>query len=510
MQFTPILRSRLWICLLLLGGCSRADSAETVRVRYVVRPVPTETRVLVDMHISGLAGMKTVRLQMPRWSPGDYSIQEHGKFVQELPKSDRTGNGIWKRVDSSTWEAPASPSLSFRYTISNTPPGNFSENLKVTDRFAFYNGAAVYLYVVDHKNAPSTVSFDLPEGWKHVTPLEASPPREGMPAYSAPDYDVLADSPVVLGDVVTREFTSFGRPHIFAFFNRHQGMDYDSFAGPVRKVVEEQNRMMGGPPYRRYVFFVDVGGRGGGLEHLNSTRIGWNARSPARNIVGLAAHEFFHLWNVKRIRPISLGPFDYIDPPKTRNLWFVEGVTSYYGELTVLRAGLSDLQPYLNSIARSIGALQANPARRRVTADEASLRVWETRFSEGFGGLSYYHKGELIGLCLDLKLRGVTGSRASLDDVMRDMLARYALPKPGYPEDGIRDAVIRAGGAEMGPFYDLLARSTEEMPFEECLAYAGLQYHRSPTGSATILPNPAATPEQIALRASWLNPHRSP
>ena len=494
------------LALLHLSACG-VDAG--VKVHYLVRPIPSATAseagLRVVMHVSGLEGMKSVRLQMPRWSPGDYHIQDHGKYVRsESATSAPDHTNSWKKVDEHTWEVKTDgfPAVVFSYNLPNTPPGFFSENVKVTDRFAFYNGPAVYMYVVGRKEAPCSVTFDLPGGWKHIVPLAPAPAVN--PGYSAPDYDTLADSPVVLGDVVTREFTAGGKPHTLAFFNRHEGTEYDSFVPTIKRVVEEQQRLMQTVPYSRYVFFLDMGGRGGGLEHLNSTRIGW--RGPARGIAGMAAHEFFHLWNVKRIRPGVLGPFDYIDPPKTRNLWFAEGVTSYYGELTVTRAGLSAQQAFFNNLARSIAALRANPARKRVTADESSYRVWEANNSNGFGGLSYYHKGELIGLCLDLKIRGVTRSRASLDDVMRAMMSKYGHPKPGYPEDGIREAVVRIGGAELGSFYDLLARSTEEIPFEECLAYAGLRLAQSANGSASIMADPEATPEQVALRESWLNP----
>src|SRR5262249_52976895 len=160
--------------------------------------------------------------------------------------------------------------------------------------------------------------------------------------------------------------------------------------------------------------------------------------------------------------------------PKTKNLWFCEGVTSYYEDLVCLRAGLMTERQYLASLGRSIASLQSNRARLKVTADEASMRVAEGGGSEGFGGLSYYLKGALIGLCMDLKIRHLTRDQRSLDDVMRDLMERYGLPKPGYPEDGLQDAMIRAGGPDMGTFYNLLARSVEEIPFAECLSYVGL------------------------------------
>ena len=195
-----------------------------------------------------------------------------------------------------------------------------------------------------------------------------------------------------------------------------------------------------------------------------------------------------------------LGPFDYIDPPKTRNLWFCEGVTSYCGDLSCLRAGLITEEQYLRSIAGTISFLQSNPARKRVTAEQSSYRVWEANNSEGYGGLSYYLKGELMGLCLDLKIRGLTNNHSSLDTVMRDMMARYGLPKPGFPEDGIREACIRAAGPEMGPFYDLLARSTEELPFAECLRFAGILL--TPQGMQR---DKNAGAEAVKIGDSWLS-----
>lgn len=487
--------------------------AQAIRIQYNVRPVPptatasavTQVRILV----SELSGAKTVSFQMPVWSPGDYAVQNHGQYVRGARAQTPYDRGLpVTHPDASTWtvDTQGETAIEFSYTLPNTPPGNFSENVKVTDRYAFYDGPALYMYVVGQKGAPVRLAVSLPQGWRAITPLD--PVTEGasreVAHFNSPDYDTLADSPLLAGQFETREFQHEGRPHVAAFFNRHAGANYDDTMKMLQKVVAEQNRLMGGPPYSRYIFFLDVGGRGGGLEHANSTRMGWFAGGPARFMAGFAVHEFFHLWNVKRIRPAVLGPFDYQRVPRTRNLWFAEGVTSYYGDLSVQRAGFTTPEEYMDGLGQTITALQNTPARLRITADESSLRVGETRGSQGFGGLSYYLKGELIGLCLDLKIRGLTQNQRSLDHVMRDLMAKHAPPKPGYPEDGIREAVIRAAGPDMGPFYDVLARSTEEMPFDACLRYAGLRLQRRGNGFA-IAEDPSATSEQRALRASWLS-----
>jgi len=505
---------RLLTLLSLLFLTAWAQAAP-LKIAYLLAPVPprddAEARTDVEMRVADLKGARAIRLQMPVWSPGDYHVQNHGRHVRDLRAEDPNEKRLTvTRPDEHTWEIETDGADEIRvtYHLPNTPPGFFSENVQVNERYAFYNGPATYLYIVGHKEDPATVHVALPKGWEKVlVPLDPLPPDPSRPrqiGFSAPDYDTLADSPVLVGDFMTRDFLSAGRPHMVAFFNAHRDMDYDAFLPILQKIVAEQNRMMGGPPYKRYIFFLDINGRGGGLEHLNSTRIAWGRNTPVRFLAGGAAHEFFHLWNVKRIRPAGLGPFDYVRPPRTRNLWFSEGVTDYYGALSIRRAGLESEAEYLGGLSGMISALQATPARRRVTADESSLRVWEANNSSGYGGLNYYLKGHLIGLCLDLKIRGVTNNRASLDDVMRDLMARHGLPRPGFPEDGIREAVIRAAGPELGPFYDRLCRSTEEMPFDECLRYAGLRLRLADKGYARIEPDPAAPPAAQALRAGWL------
>lgn len=521
----PSRRARPWAgviaCAVLLVLLARLGLTERAGVRsapysltYSLSPHPsaaaTPARTDISITIGGLKGEKVVRLQMPVWSPGDYHVMNHGKYVRDFAATTPKERALTvTRPDDNTWEiaTEGEETVEVRYRLPVTAPGFFSENVTVRDRFAFYNGPATYLYVVGHKEDPVHLQIHLPEGWKAATtPLEPKQPSEAEPGtmcFISPDYDTLADSPVVAGDFATRTFTYGGKPHTLVFFNSHQGMDFDSFVPIVQKVVTEENRLMGGPPYPRYSFFIDVNGRGGGLEHLNAQRIAWGRGLPVRFAADFVAHEFFHLWNVKRVRPSALGPFDYMTPPKTRNLWWCEGVTEYFAELSTLRAGLQTEEGFLQQQSGAMSALQNTPARLQVTADESSLRVWEANNSSGYGGLNYYLKGQLIGLCLDLKLRHVTDGRSSLDNVMRDLAARYSPPKPGFPENGLREAVMRAGGPEMGSLYDLAARSTQELPFEECLAYAGLKLEADGKRCRIALDR-AAPPAAVSLRDAWL------
>jgi predicted metalloprotease with PDZ domain len=482
------------------------------QITYELTPLVDRTPRLLQVHM--IVPVKdpaaAIVVQMPVWSPGDYHVQNHARYVQDFQAWDVSagpnGSPALKvgHPDANTWEiTPAgAKAVVISYALPETPPGIFSENIQLRARLAFANGPAVYLYLVGHKEWPALLNVRLPPDWRVETPLAPGPQEPGGGvSFQAPDYDTLADSPVVMGAngaITVREFTYKGVSHRAVFFGAQDRLRaVDDFVPVLQKIVKAESALMGGElPYSRYDFLFDVDGRGGGLEHLNACRIALGEEETPLFAVSFCAHEFFHLWNVKRIRPRVLGPFDYIHPPHTRNLWFAEGVTEYYAHLAALRAGLTAPDGFLQHYRSAWRRMERNPARLKVTADEASLRVWDSGSSQGFGGLSYYDKGELIGLCLDLKIRRETGNRRSLDDVMRLLMQRHNPPKPGYDEEELRATVSEVAGKDLSAFYDVLARSTQEMPLAECLAYAGLD--------AALQPLLNATPEQDALRKSWL------
>ena len=516
-----LLSRRNLFCALLIGllGCSshgtplshhsaaKAQGADT-RVTYELTPLPERSsrEMLVEMHIPVPDPSTPISLQMPVWAPGDYHVQNFALYVRNLRAVEDTGGNSVRPLpvshpDQNTWMITPRTAHPIRitYALPEEPPGLFSQNAQVLSDQAFVNGPAAYMYIVGHKDVPATLILHIPVGWSAVVALPPAPDSApGTQRYSAPDYDTLADSPVVIAAhnaLVTREFTLQGVTHHIVFFGQAGSVvDPAAYVPILQKIAQAETTLMGGLPYARYDFLLDIDGVGGGLEHLNCCRIGFSG--PPSYLGALAAHEFFHLWNVKRIRPRVLGPFDYIHPPHTRNLWFCEGVTEYYANIARRRAGLTTPQDFLDHWRRAIQGLQSNPARLKVTADESSLRVWEADNSEGYGGLSYYQKGELIGLCMDLAIRHATGNRSALDTLMRLLMERYAPPKPGYGEDALRDVFSEVAGQDLSTLYDRLARSTEEMPFKECLGYAGLD--------TDLNPLPDATPEQIALRKSWM------
>ena len=505
-------RIRTLLTTLCLVALARG-AAVGVGIAYTIEPAPggATPHTHITVEITDVSRLPSIRLQMPAWSPGDYQIQNHAQYVESLRASGASGGPLpVTRVDPNTWEVRLAGQnrLTVAYDLPNVPPGNFTENVQVTPDYAFYQGSATFLYLVDHKDDPATVRVRLPGDWTTaISPLETSQsaPAAHEVRFAAPNYDTLADSPILAGHCATDEFRAGGATHVVALFGWMGGEKPQAYSAAIRPVAEEEIRLMGGAPYRRYVFFVQFGGRSGALEHAASCRIGWNAR---RGSVGafqrFVAHEFFHAWNVKRIRPAAFGPFDYIHPPKTHLLWFFEGVTDYVAILSLRRAGIIDDRDYLAHLSELIEELQQTPARKRIAVEEASYRVWDARGSSGYGGLSYYLKGHMIGLCLDLKLRALTAGAASMDRLMRDLLRRYGPPRQGCPENGIRDALVQAGGEEMGRLYDRMCRSTEELPFAECLAGVGLRLANPDADDWRIEPDPAAQPAAVRLREQWL------
>jgi predicted metalloprotease with PDZ domain len=514
---------RACFTLFLLLGCSSLlpvrgtpQPATPAIVRYKLLPefdaASPDLRVQMRFQVPG--GVDHVDLQMPTWSPGDYHYQHHARNVQQLAATGEGANPPPLPVthpDENTWriDTTGTTHVTVSYILPEAEPGIFSQNVHFAPHYVFIAGPATYLYIVGHKELPTQVTVVPPRNWQAEMPLSTAnpvattnvdtPANKQSVTFAAPDYDTLADSPLVLGDtngLAIRQFTVDNVIHKAVYFGNIVGLTtIDDYTPVLRRIAQAENDIMGGPPYAHYDYLFGVGEFPAGLEHLNSARIGLWLNAPPRAVGSMVAHEFFHLWNVKRIRPRVLGPFDYVTAPRTRNLWFAEGVTEYYAHIALRRANLSSAADFLTHWRRAISGLQRNPARLRVTADESSLKVWEAGNSEGYGGLSYYQKGELIGLCLDLKIRHVTQNRKSLDDVMRALMQKCNPPKPGYGEDELRDTINQVAGQDLTEFYNRLARSTEEMPFAECLAYAGLD--------AECRPLPTTPPEATALFTSW-------
>ena len=336
----------------------------------------------------------------------------------------------------------------------------------------------------------------VPQGdWQVATGLDAVPVEKNT--FVAPDYDILVDSPVEMGRFELLEFAVRGVPHQIAVHGPTK-FDRGRMVGDVRRIVEKQAELFGGMPYQHYLFILHAGlGGGGGLEHLNSTslqtgRLSFRKEKDWESFLDLVSHEFFHLWNVKRIRPEALGPFDYTQENYTHALWISEGITDYYGTLTLRRAGLVTPQRYLKLLAGVMQGYRATPGRLVQSASEASFDAWIKHYrpdeNSRNSSISYYDKGHLLGLMLDLEIRQRSGGVRSLDDVMRHLNEDYAQKGKGFPEADFRKVVEQMAGVSFEAFFRDYVHGVKELPLEEYLAKAGL------------LLGPKAPPEKLEDR----------
>lgn len=404
-----------------------------------------------------------------------------------------------RKLDKQTWKivsAPGSapsPAVRIRYTSEWNDPGPF--NSQLNEHHAFLNLAEILMYVPDRRAEDVEAAFDdVPSNWKRIAELpEGAEPR----SFVAPSYDKLVDAPVEFG-----QFDEFGFDRDGAHFRvvvDAAKWSKRNLEDDLRRITAYELALMGGPPFREYTFFFHIGpyaeAGGGGMEHSNCTAIAAGSVEAAATI---AAHEFFHAWNVKRIRPRSLEPVDYAKEQYTRALWFAEGVTSTYASYALERAGLWSKQEFYNDLAQQIGQLQARPARLWQSVEESSLDTWFDKY-DFYGqpdrSISYYNKGQILGVLLDLEIRDATNNGKSLDDVMRLMNDEYAKAGRFYDGSaGIEAAVEQVAGRSFAGFFGRYVAGTDELPYADTLALAGLELQARTIHSADLGFSPAPAP----------------
>jgi len=454
----------------LATACAIASFARPAS--YFFSPMPEVERGQVEILLG--QGKEATEFRMPAWAPGDYQIFNYGTKVAAVRFFKGTTEVDFKQgSDPNTWSIPGGANRVVY--IVNESRGNFSENLRVSADEFFISGPGVFGWFAGHQNEAHTIQLrELPAGFFTQTPLVAV---AGQPnTFQATDYDVLLDSPIVSGkNVRAHRFAVRSVPHDIVMFGRASTASMVPFSDLATKLIEANAQMFGRLPYPRYKFLFDYGGFPAGLEHATSARMGLWSTNPDQSM-GLISHEYVHAYNVKVIRPRVLGPFDYTKPAVTGTLWWLEGVTDYYATVMLVRAGLMDRTAALREFGQDYVRYMRNGARLRVSADESSRRVWEGRGSQGYGGLSYYEKGRLIGFTLDVAIRLESGGRHSLDDVMRSLFEECRDGKPGYEEGRIRELCVKFGGATLGPLYDRCVMSKEELPLSDFAVRMGSKW----------------------------------
>jgi predicted metalloprotease with PDZ domain len=425
-------------------------------------------------------------LTMPAWTPGSYLIREFARNVQEFSAADSSGKPLgWEKVNKSTWrvrcESAAGMIIKYRvYAFEPTVRTSFLD-----DSHGYINGASVFFYLNGCLKVPYHIAINPYQEWTRIsTSLEAVEGSKNT--FLAPDYDVLVDSPIEIGCQKVLEFEAKGIPHFLSIYGEGN-CNPDRVREDFKKIVETAAAIVGEIPYKNYTFLLQLLKEGsGGLEHAASTtlqvsRWSFQPEESYCKFLRLAAHEYFHAWNVKRIRPRELGPFDYTKENYTRLLWVSEGFTDYYEGLILRRAALITSGKFLEHLSKKIADFRETPGRLVESPADASFNAWIKHYRQDAhtpnATISYYLKGHLIGFVLDLEIRKRTGSRKSLDDVMRLLYQRCCNgDSQGFSEEEFRAACEATAGSSMDELLDRYAYGTEDMDFAPYLAYAGLQF----------------------------------
>lgn len=501
---------RLPIVCMALTLLSAGAGAEVV---YRVTPSADSERLTVEMEFP--VSTPVVELQMPSWAPGLYVLQNFWKTLRDVSATDEAGQAVpVSKERDDTWSVTAAGHTRLRVRYEQPA----SQGMARLGMFAsagsaiHYGGAAVYLYIVGRKEEPCRLELVVPESWKVAVSLKPVERRGGRAIFTAKNYDVLADSPVTMGDFPEERYVERGKEHLIAFRGPAKDkIDRQKALRMCRFLTQAETGFFHGAPYDRYVWhiWVNEGADGaGGLEHAGSSEIFLATGEGPRALSGMA-HEFFHLWNVKRIRSKVLGPFDYTQLPRTGALWWLEGVTDYYAYLLPYRNGAGNRETFLTDALRQVDTVRKNPARFEVSPYDASYRIPEakTTFSSGYR-VNYYPTGWVLGMLFDLELRARSNGRRSLDDVEHALWDLCKDDRPGFEEDEIRRQLIRFGGPDMGALYDQWVLKPGELPVEQELARVGLEIVEQGTGTngkqRIIRERPDMTPAQRRLLDGWL------
>jgi len=459
-------------------------------VRYTVRFPEPRTHYAEIEAVYPTAGRPAVELFLPVWTPGSYLIREYARHVENV-----RSNGVsLPKCRKNRWRAETGGAAEIRVTYRVYCHEMSVRTNWVEDGFALLCGAATFITVADAPGLAYDVQLELPAGWKaSATGLDETGPHR----YTAPDYDTLVDSPIYAGSPEVYPFEVDGIPHCLVNEGEEGVWDGQRSALDVERIVRRHRELWGSLPYRnKYVFLNMITEAGGGLEHRNSvcmmtSRWAMRSRRTYLNWLSLVSHEFFHAWNVKRLRPAELGPFNYETENPTTSLWFVEGITEYYGQLLVHRAGLSTREEYLegcgsgahDGLSGAIRTLQTTPGRLVMPIEQASYDAWIKLYRPDENtqntSISYYVKGAVIGWLLDARIRHATGDAKSLDDLMRLAYSRFGGER-GFTPGEIRAAAEQVAGVPLTEFFRHTLESTGELDYSEALEWFGLRFRPEP------------------------------
>lgn len=448
----------------------------------------------VQMTISGLS-KDFLDIKMPVWAPGSYLVREFAKNVESFSaKNNKNESLAFKKVNKNTWRVQSNNSqqIQINYRI-------YAFELSVRTSFvdmshAFLSPTGIFMYVDNMIKNAATVTVKPHNSWHKIsTGLESIAGRSNT--YHAPDFDILYDSPIEVGNQDIFEFTAANVKHEVAMYG---GGNYDKakLISDMTKIVEEETSVFNENPNKRYVFIIhNTLAGGGGLEHLNSTvlgakRWGYTDETSYKSFLGLVAHEYFHLWNVKRLRPEALGPFDYDNENYTTNLWISEGFTAYYDNLFLCRTNLYSPEKYLEIIGADINTVENQPGNKIQPVSEASFDAWIKYYRPNENSrnstISYYDKGAVLGMIIDLEILAATQGTKGLDDVLKAMYDEYfKKQKRGFTDAEFKSMAEKIAGKSLDKIYSNYINGTQPINYNAYLGHAGVYLKNENEGKNT-------------------------
>lgn len=440
-------------------------------------PEPHTHYFEVEMSVNGYE-KETIDFQLPVWAPGSYLVREFSKSVEDFHAFDRGKEVKFDLIDKNTWRVPNTGNTTITYKV-------YAYELSVRTSFldadhGYINGTSVFMFVEDLLDQPVALKINPYEKWNTITTALKT---EGGTKFTAENYDVFVDAPIEIGNQKVFEFEASGVKHTVAMFG-DGNFNTDSLKIDMTKIVESCTAVFGENPNKKYTFIVhNLSKSSGGLEHLNSTTLQverWNY-NPSKNYYGflsLVAHEYFHLWNVKRLRPENLGPFDYNHECYTSLLWVSEGFTSYYDELLLKRAGYYDTNTYLNKLAGTISRIENQPGNKVQSVSESSFNAWIKAYRSNENSynttISYYPKGSLIALILDLEIINSTKGKQNLDNLMQVMYQKYYKElNVGFTEENIKTEIEKIVGYSLDDVFNNYINNTNTIDYNKYFNYIG-------------------------------------
>ena len=482
------------LCVILLGSvlfCTSSVEAQDNQevVHHISFPELNQQYVHVrsEFPVSG----DSVTLNMANWNPGSYLIRDFSADIERLHIRDIAGTGLdFVQNSKSSWQVPlqGQTRLVVEYDVH---AGELSVNTSwVSQEYILLNHSSIFLYTQTSRKQAHRLVVEAPGAPRKVmTTMASSGPGN---EYLASSFDELVDSPLVIADSPVFQFMLGKQGYQLVNVGAGELWDGPGSARDLEAVVRASNEFWGVTPFERdYWFFNFLVEHGGGLEHDHGTVImgsRWQMRDREDYIkwLSLAAHEYFHAWNVRRMRPLGLAEYELDREQYTGSLWLAEGLTSYYDNLLLSRAKLVNPEEYLKRLAEDLHALEMTPGRQRISLQQASRDSWVKHYKRDSNSInstiSYYTKGAVLGLVLDSKLRETSGDKSSLDDVMRLMYQRWADRQ--YPENAFAEAVQAIGGPQLRDWFEPLLTTPAELDVDQALAWYGLQLNRNPENDA--------------------------